>query len=399
MSATSRKNRPGAAGGTLLCHSTSANADVTRRLADVAAGLRQARVVAVGRTPAGDDNGLDAMRAWEGRDDLRGLVSDWPGSPEEVQKVLAVAGRLRVPAYILRQGADEQIRRLVVATAGGVHALHLLSLAEAMSDEWKIPVAALRVEPPPAQSEDAGLRRLESILARSFVLGQMVEIDPVASVVHQIEAHTSPGDLLMIGAPHFGMAAHHYGGSLPEHLARIHRGPLMMCLSNPPPTLRFQDFLWADNISLDTEGLDRDALMAHLADRLVATNVLPASLRDECVAQALAREARGPTNVGVETALPHALLEEYDGVATALAVCPRGVDFGGGPPVKFVFLQVSSSASHDQYLGALACIARRMHDDAARRALASCATAAEIMAALKDDDSAGAPPAGADRSR
>jgi mannitol/fructose-specific phosphotransferase system IIA component (Ntr-type) len=101
----------------------------------------------------------------------------------------------------------------------------------------------------------------------------------------------------------------------------------------------------------------------------------------------LAREALGATVVGCQTALPHALLPEYAGVATALAICPAGVVFDRAREApKFVFMIVSSSRSHGRYLGVLARIARQMLDDEMRKSLLAAGTPTAVMELLSQGD-------------
>ncbi len=371
----------------VLCYADPACRTATERLAAVVADIHQAKRTDHPRTPPGrrSQSGPDAALLQDAKPGLCGLVADWPDSPEAVQELLAAASRLRVPAYILNQAPSATIRRIVVASAGGVHALHVLALAEALGHDWSLPVSVLRIDSRTGDEPQPRARRLlESILARSFVLGLTVEIGRVPDLARQIDASAGPDDLLLIGAPHFGVAASHFIGSLPEQIARIHTGPMVMCLSDPPPSLPARDFLWEANLCLDVRGRDRDGIIRLLTDRLCESGVLPPGLRGTCVDLALAREALGSTAVDCRTALPHARLPHYDGVAAALAICPDGVDFGGdGEASQFVFLLISSAASHERYLGALARIAALMLRDDIRRGLLEAATPEAAMRLLE----------------
>jgi mannitol/fructose-specific phosphotransferase system IIA component (Ntr-type) len=368
------------------------------RLATAVAGMHQAEVVKLQRQTSFPVNWLmryakspgtveDAPAAAPAAE-LCGLVANWPDTPAETQAMLAAANQVKAPAYILRQAPGQRFGRIVVATAGGVHALHVLALAEGLSQAWNLPVSMLRIEQPPETAPEPPRRGLDALLARSFLLGRTIEIGRVTDLVRQIDAQAGAEDLLLIGAPHFGVAASHFAGSLPEQLARIHVGPMLMSLSEPPPSPPFRDFLWEANITMGVQGRDRDGVIRMLVDRLCESGLVPTDLRQTCVKRALAREALGSTVVGCQTALPHALLPDYDGVAAALAVCPAGVVFGSGEAApKFIFLLVSSARSHDRYLGALARIARQMIDADTRQAVLSCATPTDVMTVL-----AGKPP-------
>jgi mannitol/fructose-specific phosphotransferase system IIA component (Ntr-type) len=373
------------------------------RLATAVAGMHQAHVVRLARQASLPDNWLtghvksvngttnENTSAHEGV--LCGLVANWPEVSGEAQALLAAAKRVRSPAYILRQAPEQTIRRIVAATAGGVHALRMMALAEVLSQRWNLPVSTLRIEPSPDAASDRSQRGLDALLAHSFILGPTIEVGRVADVVKQIDARTEPEDLLLIGAPHFGVAASHFEGSLPEQVARVRIGPMLMCQSEPLQSTPFRDFLWEANIRLGVQGVGRDEVIRLLVDRLCESGVVPAHLHQACIRQALAREAQGSTVIGCQTALPHALLPDYDGVAAALAVCPAGVAFGpGGEMPKFIILLVSSSRSHDRYLGALARIGQQMIHAGIRRRLLACATPADIMDALAGPEPVGLRP-------
>lgn len=370
------------------------------RLAAAVAGMHQAEVVklayegclspevltgsakSVDGTADGNAPARDAA--------LCGLVANWPDVAARTQILLSAAQRVQAPAYILRQAPGQDIRQIVAATAGGVHALRVIALAEALSRDWNLPVSMLRVEPMSDAAPEEPQRGLDALLANSFVLGAPVNIGRVADVVRQIDARTGSEDLLLIGAPHFGVAASHFAGSLPEQVARVRLGPMLMCLSEPPRSPPFRDFLWEANIRMGVQGLARDEVVRLLVDCLCESGVVPAHLHQACIRQALAREAMGSTFIGCQTALPHALLPDYDGVAAAMAVCPAGVAFGSSEGVpKFIILLVSSARSHDRYLGALARIGQQMIQARTRQRLLACATPADIMDAL-----AGPAPAG-----
>jgi mannitol/fructose-specific phosphotransferase system IIA component (Ntr-type) len=383
--------QPSATRGVLLCCDSTVRRPVAR-LATVVAGMYQAEIVELPRqTAAGLEDLLSGRAtaaaiaaAQDARPGLCALVADWSDAPSAVQAVLAAANRLQTPCYIARQALDAQPRRIVVASSGGVHALHVMALAEALGQHWGLPVSLLHLDPRTLEDDAQQRRRqrLENILARSFVLGLTIEVGRVPDLAGRIDSLVGPDDLLLIGAPHFGVAASHFEGSLPERLERIRRGPMIMCLAEPPRSLPLRDFMWEANVCVDVAGLDRDGVIRLLAGRLCESGVLPEHLRGEAIAAALAREAQGATAVDCQTALPHALLPSYDGVAAALAICPAGVAFADGENSRFVFLLVSSASSYESYLGALARIAGAMMRDETRSALLAATAPEEAMRAL-----------------
>lgn len=335
-----------------------------------------------------DGSRVPGLQALEG-ESLQGLVAAWPDTPREAQALLAFATQSRLLAYLVRHPhAGVRHKRVVAATAGGVHALHLLSLAQALSREWRVPATVLWLDTPapPGDAHTVARERLETLLARSFALDPAVEIIRADDIVRQIDAVADTEDLLLIGAPHFGVAAHHYEGSLPDQLVRLHRGPMVMCLSEPPQRLAFREFLWEANICLGVQETGRTAVITRLTDRLCTSGILPTRLRQACLDAALERERIHSTAVGCQTAIPHARLPGFEGVAAALAIAPGGIDFGRErEPPQFIFLMLTSASSYGRYLGALARIARQMLASDRRQALLSAATPAAAMAILETE--------------
>ncbi len=393
---------PAPAGRFLLCYAAPSNEPAMRRFAAAIAHRHQAAVVTLRRMSAAMPDrrlpigihpalaalpdGLDAVRAWAGHPGLCGLVADWAETPEEIQDTLSAANLLKVPAYIVRQSRRDSIKRLLVATAGGVHSLHVLSLAESMAREWQLPACMLRIESRRrVRSGDRERRRLANLLARSFGLSMTIDMGRAADVVSQIDAHAGPDDLLFMGAPHFGVATRHFKGSLPEQLSHRRLGPMVMCLAEPPKRPPFRDFLWEDNILRPSGVNDRDGIIGLLVERLCQAGLLPGHSQRELVHLARQRETLGSTAVGCETAMPHILLPKYDGVIAALAICPQGMDFKGADgAVKFMFLLVSSPTTHERYLGAVARIARRLLLDETRRELLAASDPEGVMRILEN---------------
>lgn len=369
----------------LLCYAREDQMETVGRLAGAVAAMRRAEVSRLG-------NGADFMAAWErfrgleagaSADKLCGVVAGWPETAGAAQEMMASAKQLRVPAYILRQDPGAKVRRIVVATAGGVHAVRVLALADALARAWRLPIASVSVEPAPLSAREFPPRGADAG-ARSLVTAHDVLADRIGEIVARIHSQAAADDLLLIGAPHFGVAASHFEGSLPERLARMRSGPLLMCLSEVPENPPFREFLWEANICLDVRATTRSGVIGLLARRLCETGVVPARWHDLCLEMALDREELSTTVIGRHhTALPHARLPEYDGVAAALAICPDGVVFDKGyDAAKFVFLLVSSPLSHERYLGMLGRIARQMPDIALRKTLLAAESPAAAMVAL-----------------
>ena len=132
---------------------------------------------------------------------------------------------------------------------------------------------------------------------------------------------------------------------------------------------------------------DKWRAIESLVDVLIEENQLPAQMRAQVIDTAFKREQSMPTLAGCETAIPHAALPEFKGVAGCLGICPKGVRFGDdGSAARLVFFLLTSKDKYDDYLKALAMIARVVHDEEARTKILGCQTPAEVIGALLEGE-------------
>lgn len=91
------------------------------------------------------------------------------------------------------------------------------------------------------------------------------------------------------------------------------------------------------------------------------------------------------TAVDFETAFPHVTLRGFFGVAASMGICPEGVAFDSerGQPTRFISLFVTPDGFYDDYLAALAKLAKRMIDANVRGALLSCETPSQARDILE----------------
>jgi nitrogen PTS system EIIA component len=86
--------------------------------------------------------------------------------------------------------------------------------------------------------------------------------------------------------------------------------------------------------------------------------------RPALLAAILRREELGSTGIGGGVAIPHATFPGVDGVISAIAEFPGGVEFDSidGRPVKLVCLVVSPTDRPGEHLRIVEAVARRLRD-------------------------------------
>lgn len=150
-------------------------------------------------------------------------------------------------------------------------------------------------------------------------------------------------------------------------------------------------------------------LQGLIEPRLVFTDLAPASLEDALAEMAsraaeagvvsdaadltrrlLERERLGCTGLGAGIAIPHCKLKEVDGIVLAVGACPGGVDFRApdGIAVTLIFLILSPAQAPALHLQALARISRLLKVPGVAASLRRAQTPEELVAALRDAESA-----------
>ena len=113
----------------------------------------------------------------------------------------------------------------------------------------------------------------------------------------------------------------------------------------------------------DLTATDRAGVLGALAAAAAAHGLVAAP--EALFAKLAEREQLGSTGIGGGVAIPHCKLAGLRGEVVAVAVVPRGVDFGAvdGKPVRVFFLVVSPAGSPAEHLRMLAAISRWVKAD------------------------------------
>jgi mannitol/fructose-specific phosphotransferase system IIA component (Ntr-type) len=132
----------------------------------------------------------------------------------------------------------------------------------------------------------------------------------------------------------------------------------------------------------------RDEVIAELVDALVASGSAAAKLRDELIKSVLERERRGSTGFGRGVAVPHVKHKSVKGMAAAIGLSDKGVDFNAldKQPVYSVFLLLSPEDRPEEHLQAMEVIFKNLSKDTFRRFLRQAATADEVRTLLDEAD-------------
>ncbi len=381
--------------------SSDTRAPVVRYYAGVLTAFRRAPAETI-RVPADPPDTRPAHAAWprpcgwvaDLKAALRGrplemLIADWPeAGPDALPRLFASARALDTPAVIIRQARLDGVRRVVLATAGGPHTLHLFWVARAVAAAHGVPVHAVRIaasDPAAPPDEREAPTDPTAIGTRLFGVPPAVAVSAGTDPVSGIRRLLRPGDLLVLGAPNPLRHAAFFPGSIPDRLARALDTPLLLLLSRPRAPANLRHVFWGQLIQTGMRPRDRRALLARLLDVLAQHNQIPGDRRDDLLDRALDRERALPTAVNHATAFPHIVVPGLLGILGAMAICPDGVDFGSadGTLTRYVFLLITPEGFHDEYLETLARIARRMTRADIRAALLACRSPAAVLDVLE----------------
>ncbi len=113
----------------------------------------------------------------------------------------------------------------------------------------------------------------------------------------------------------------------------------------------------------DLPCFDRSTLLRALAERLVQAGRFDDA--DGLYGKLWEREQLGSTGIGSGVAVPHCKMSGLDRVVVAVAVLPKGVEFGAvdDKPVRLIFLVVSPEDQPAAHLQCLAAISKWIKAD------------------------------------
>lgn len=379
-----------------------------RWYADLVAGHRASRVITVfavgnaaGDLKVRDASGVGGLSGLPLREALTRLsalipigflVADWGALPDPHAGVARLALEWDVPCVFVREGRTRTpVRRVQVAASGGPHTIRQFWIAQKAATVRDVPLRIFHLNAP---GEAAQEPQVETFYSHLCGFRGNLEVESADDVVRGILDRTARGDLLVLGAPSPLFLTQPGAESIPARVAAGTDAPLLLLLARRTRPIRLRRLFWGQLIRPDYRPADKEEAIAGLIDALVRHNQVPALQASTLLARALRDERTVSTAADCETAFPRVVLPGFHGVAASFGICRDGLDFGGpyGRQTRFIFFLVSAEGYHDEYLGVLAKIARRLIRSEVREALLAARTPAEALDALEPRESMPAAP-------
>lgn len=336
-------------------------------------------------------------------DGVRAFVRNWPyalwvmgwfDNDEKRCEMTEMAQRMDVPILVVRKGVAKPRPRILVATAGGIHALETIKIGVDLSTGLDAEIDILRIVPRHMVSAsieqlNAHCREVAETMKLELRLAGMDHLRFRVCVGEDIAAdlavQSKRYDTLIVGGPSEWRLGEDIAGSIPDELARVVSCTLMMVIAPQHRELTLRRLLWAGTICADMPRLRYPEAITALIDRLVAGKQLPGQLRDRAIEAALNREQVEPTTVGCGVAIPHAALGNFTGTVAALGISPDGTGFGreGDDIAHLVFLLITSADTYDAYLPVLSQVAQLVLSEERRAELVAAGTALRAAAVVQ----------------
>jgi mannitol/fructose-specific phosphotransferase system IIA component (Ntr-type) len=221
------------------------------------------------------------------------------------------------------------------------------------------------------------LARLE---AGMMGLKPTIEVRFADSVAEAVVSEACLGDFLVLGAPNYWRMSQHFHKSIPDEVVRSVPCSAVMVVGKRAKVRTLRQIFWDQTVCVNLKPRDKAEVFAMLVDSLVDARQVPAGLRDDILSTVIERDRLRPSAVGCETAFPRTTVPGLTEIVGCLGICPRGVrfDMEDEQPTKFVFLLLTPSDFHGEYLSTLAKIARCMIHPDVRARLLQCSTPTEV---------------------
>ncbi|MBD3392737.1 MAG: hypothetical protein GF418_11605 [Chitinivibrionales bacterium] len=150
--------------------------------------------------------------------------------------------------------------------------------------------------------------------------------------------------------------------------------------------MKIQDVLQKKGILTDLKAADKNELLTQMVRYLAS--VYDLKNVDAIHQKIFEREAQMSTGIGYGIAIPHARLDNIDGVFMIAARCVKGVEFGAidDQPVHIIFLMISPTNASAELTGILSTLSRIMSYEEMREKLLVQDDAESFLDALVDGE-------------
>lgn len=323
------------------------------------------------------------------------MIVEWQWH-SNMTRMMALLHKRKQETLFVKTGGSQPVRRVTALISGSRHSMRNLKIASSIAAHLGVPVTAVRVIDPSwiglkgerAKGEYVEMVReaMEANLNRSG-LGMPVRVLFSDNVAAEVARNGSADELLVMGCPNDLLIHNGFMKSQAGEILRRFAGTVLMRLpgAQAGKPLDLGDVFWEATIVRDLEARDKWGAIERLIGALTRVGQIPPERHDHILQAIQLRELDGSTEVGGGIAMPHAAIDDFDGVVGCLGISPTGINYEeGADPVHFVFLLISSSRDYAKYHEIQAAIARFMTKKAElrRKRLLRCQTPAEVARAL-----------------
>ena len=152
--------------------------------------------------------------------------------------------------------------------------------------------------------------------------------------------------------------------------------------------MALRDYVCGEAVCTDLRVEEREEALRVLLQQFVAGGALAPHQVEGVFEAIMKRERLGSTAIGKGVAVPHARLDELEGVAVGFAHCPGGVEVNAldGEPVYQIFLVIASRENSDDYIGVMERITRLVQNRDFRRFVARLRDSREVLDLIAEMD-------------
>ena len=150
--------------------------------------------------------------------------------------------------------------------------------------------------------------------------------------------------------------------------------------------MKIQDTLEKKGVLIDLKAKDKSELLSQMVNYLVSLYDIKNS--DAVMQKIFEREAQMSTGIGYGIAIPHARLDNIDGVFMIAARCIAGIDFGAIDEqlVYIIFMLISPTNTSAELTGMLSSLSKIMSYEHMRNTLREAGNPEEFIKALTEGE-------------
>jgi mannitol/fructose-specific phosphotransferase system IIA component (Ntr-type)/nucleotide-binding universal stress UspA family protein len=297
------------------------------------------------------------------------VLTDLPYDSGEAGLEMTLATELNVDFGFVVYRNVRKIKRVVITTGGGPHALVGLQYGHKAAQSLQAEALALRIVRPgeinqrEGSSEDYCNEISELITMQTEMAGVPipVKLQVAESVEQAILKELREDDLLITGITSKWRYTS-LSGSLPDEIARQAPCSVMIVYASIKEPLPLEEVFWERNILINPDVEDRWELLSYMVNCLIDDRQLPENMRARVTATVYDRESQGATSTGRGIAIPHAAMPDFDGTVGCIATFDTPIDYDG-KQVEVVFLLVTPENDYQEYLAILGKIAGLAMED------------------------------------